>query len=54
MGTLTPIKDRLDAKRADNVVELRKQPRWIERMQQKGLPPQDRTAYLFRPGGDAA
>jgi hypothetical protein len=52
MGTVTPIRDRIEAKRTDNVVELRKQPRWIERMAERGLPNKDLTSW--RPGPDAA
>lgn len=53
MGTITPLKDRIDARKGE-VIELRRTPQWIQRMQAKGLPPQDRTSYLQRPGGDAA
>lgn len=81
MGTLTPLKDRIEKRKAveaddlyrhehddwadgdcyrcrqvDEIIELRKQPRWIERMQQRGLPNKDMTTYLttWRPGPDAA
>lgn len=51
MGTLTPIKDRLE-KRDAKVIELRKQPAWIRRMQERGLPDKDMTGW--RPSPDAA
>lgn len=51
MGTLTPLKDRIDARKGE-VIELRKQPRWIERMQQRGLPDKDMTGW--RPSPEAA
>jgi len=30
MGTITPLKDRIE-KREGNVIQLRRQPRWIQR-----------------------
>ena len=43
----------------DNVVPLdshprRVKPRWMERMDQQGLPVQDSTSRVFRVGPDAA
>lgn len=59
MGSLTPLQDRIDARRDGKVIELRRQPRWLERRmaEAKGerfVAVQDNTSYLFRPGGDAA
>jgi hypothetical protein len=31
MGSLTPLQDRIDARRDGKVIELRRQPRWLER-----------------------
>jgi len=54
VGSPTSLSEYIERRKPAKVVELRKTPAWIRRMQQKGLPPQDRTAYLRQPGGDAA
>lgn len=56
MNSPTPILDRIrrrDNERAEKVIELRRQPRWIERMQERGLPDKDLTTYngAFVPRG---
>ena len=39
--TPTPILDRI--KRDEKVIELRRTPRWIQRMREQGLPSKDYT-----------
>jgi hypothetical protein len=42
-----------DRRTGQNVIELRRTPRWIERMQERGLPDKDYTRFTPQ-GPDAA
>lgn len=52
MASPTPILDRIKQRESGKLIELHKQPRWIERMQRQGLPNKDLTGW--RPSPDAA
>jgi hypothetical protein len=54
MASPTPLLDRIQNKRRDpnQVIELRKQPRWIERMNAGQTKAKDLTGW--RPSPDAA
>lgn len=47
MGTVTPLLDRIERKyRTAKVVELRKTPRWIERMNEGQTKAKDLTGFV--------
>jgi len=56
VNTPTPLLDRIEHKyrTKPKVVELRRTPEWIRRMNAGQLPAKDQTAHIHRSGGDAA
>jgi hypothetical protein len=45
IGQMDALQETISDRFRDNLVQLRKQPRWIERMQERGLPDKDYTRF---------